>query len=33
MKIQANYLYRVLPNLEKDGKIEKRDTGYHPPEG
>jgi predicted HTH transcriptional regulator len=32
MKIQANYLYRVLPNLEKDGKISKRDKGYHPPE-
>ena len=32
MKIQANYLYRVLPQLEKDGKIKKRDKGYHPPE-
>ena len=32
MKIQANYLYRVLPNLEKNGKIEKRGKGYHPPE-
>jgi predicted Rossmann fold nucleotide-binding protein DprA/Smf involved in DNA uptake len=32
MKIQANYLYRVLPQLEKDGKIEKREKGYHPPE-
>ena len=32
MKIQANYLYRVLPHLEKDGKIKKRDRGYHPPE-
>ena len=32
MKIQANYLYRVLPHLEKDGKIKKRDKGYHPPE-
>lgn len=31
MKIQANYLYRVLPRLEKDGKITKRDKGYHPP--
>jgi ribosomal protein S25 len=30
MKIQANYLYRVLPRLEKDGKIKKRDKGYHP---
>jgi ribosomal protein S25 len=32
MKIQANYLYRVLPQLEKDGKIKKRDKGYHLPE-
>ena len=32
MKIQANYLYRVLPHREKDGKIKKRDKGYHPPE-
>jgi len=32
MKIQANYLYRLLPQLEKDGKITKRDKGYHPPE-
>lgn len=32
MKIQANYLYRVLPHLEKEGKIKKRDRGYHPPE-
>jgi predicted Rossmann fold nucleotide-binding protein DprA/Smf involved in DNA uptake len=30
MKIQANYLYRVLPHLEKDGKIKKQDKGYHP---
>jgi ribosomal protein S25 len=32
MKIQPNYLYRVLPQLEKDGKVKKRDKGYHPPE-
>jgi ribosomal protein S25 len=32
MKIQANYLYRVLPQLEKDGKVRKRHKGYHPPE-
>jgi hypothetical protein len=31
MKIKANYLYRVLPQLEKDGKVTKRDKGYHPP--
>jgi hypothetical protein len=33
MKIQANYLYRLLPQLEKDGKVKKRDQGYHSPEG
>ena len=32
MKIQPNYLYRILPHLEKDGKLTKRDKGYHPPE-
>lgn len=32
MKIKANYLYRVLPQLEKDGKLHKRDKGYHPRE-
>jgi len=32
MKIKANYLYRVLPQLEKDGNVTKRDKGYHPPE-
>ena len=32
MKIQPNYLYRILPHLEKDGKVKKRDKGYHPPE-
>jgi len=32
MKIKPNYLYRVLPTLEKDGKLHKRDKGYHPPD-
>ena len=32
MKIKPNYLYRILPQLEKDGKLHKRDKGYHPPE-
>jgi hypothetical protein len=31
MKIKANYLYRVLPQLEKEGKVKKHDKGYHPP--
>ena len=30
MKIKPNYLYRVLPQLEKTGHIKKRDKGYHP---
>jgi len=29
MGIKQNYLYRVLPGLEKDGKVEKRDRGWH----
>ena len=33
MKIKPNYLYRVLPTLEKDEKLRKRDKGYHPPDG
>jgi len=32
MKIKANYLYRVVPGLLKDGKLEKRGKGYHPPQ-
>ncbi|MGA2006836.1 MAG: hypothetical protein ABSH27_04670 [Solirubrobacteraceae bacterium] len=31
MKIKPNYLYRVLPQLEKDGKVAKKEKGYHPP--
>jgi Winged helix-turn-helix DNA-binding len=30
MGIKANYLYRVLPSLESDGKVKKRDKGWHP---
>ncbi len=29
MGIKQNYLYRVLPTLEKDGKVAKRDRGWH----
>ena len=25
-----NYLYRVLPELEKDGRIKRKGRGYHP---
>ena len=30
MGIQANYLYRVMPGLQKDGKVNKRGKGWHP---
>jgi len=31
MKLKApNYLYRVLPDLEKEGRIKKKGKGYHP---
>ena len=32
MKMKPNYLYRIVPGLQKDGKLEKRDKGFHPPE-
>jgi hypothetical protein len=30
MGIKQNYLYRVIPGLEKDGKVVKRGRGWHP---
>ena len=30
MGIGANYLYRVLPRLERKAKIVKHGKGYHP---
>jgi hypothetical protein len=30
MGIKQNYLYRVLPPLEKEGKLEKKGRGWHP---
>ena len=30
MGIQPNYLYRVMPTLESDGQVAKRDGGWHP---
>ncbi len=30
MGIKQNYLYRVLPGLEQEGKVEKRGRGWHP---
>jgi hypothetical protein len=33
MKLKApNYLYRVLPDLEKEGRVKKQGKGYHPGE-
>jgi hypothetical protein len=25
-----NYLYRVLPDLQKEGRVRRKGTGYHP---
>ncbi|HZA59756.1 MAG TPA: hypothetical protein VE523_11280 [Solirubrobacterales bacterium] len=31
MRLKApNYLYRVLPDLEKEGRVRKQGSGYHP---
>jgi len=30
MGMKQNYLYRVLPGLEQDGKLEKKGRGWHP---
>jgi hypothetical protein len=30
MGIHANYLYRVMPTLEAEGQVKKRDRGWHP---
>lgn len=30
MGIKANYLYRVMPTLESEGQVAKRDGGWHP---
>jgi DNA-binding IclR family transcriptional regulator len=32
MGIQQNYLYRVLPALQKDGLVRKEGRGWHPRE-
>ena len=29
MRIKPNYLYRVMPQLQKDGKVRKRGSGWH----
>lgn len=33
MGIKENYLYRVLPGLAEDGKVEKQGRGWHPKRG
>jgi len=30
MGIKANYLYRVMPGLEKDKRVKRRGRGWHP---
>jgi Sugar-specific transcriptional regulator TrmB. len=30
MKIKPNYLYRVLGDLEKEGRVKKKGRQYHP---
>jgi hypothetical protein len=30
MGIQPNYLYRVMPTLESEGEVVKREKGWHP---
>ena len=30
MGIQANYLYRVMPTLQGEGKVKKKGKGWHP---
>ncbi len=29
MGIKMNYLYRVLPNLKEEGKVQQKDRGWH----
>jgi CRP-like cAMP-binding protein len=33
MKITPNYLYRVMPQLQKEGKVRKQGKGWHPAGG
>jgi hypothetical protein len=30
LKIKPNYLYRVMGELQKEGKVRKKGRGYHP---
>jgi hypothetical protein len=31
LKIKPNYVYRVMADLVKEGRVEKKGTGYYPP--
>ena len=31
MKIEPNYLYRVMPKLQQDGQVTKQGQGWHTP--
>ena len=33
MAIQPNYLYRILPQLEQEGKVRREDKGWHAADG
>ena len=33
MDIQPNYLYRVLPQMEKEGQVSRQGQGWHPAGG
>jgi DNA-binding IscR family transcriptional regulator len=30
MRIAPNYMYRVMGELEKEGRVRKKGRGYHP---
>jgi hypothetical protein len=30
MGIKPNYLYRILPQLQQEGKVRRKDKGWHP---
>ena len=33
LKIEPNYLYRVMPKLVQDGQVKRDGTGWHPANG
>jgi predicted transcriptional regulator len=33
LKIKPNYMYRVMGELQKEGRVRKRGRGYHPAAG